>query len=113
MQDALKGISSLCGCTGLALLSVRIERGEDMDMRIVNTFLPVCRLWMHISSTEEAVKRLSLQSVWSFMVNKSFCHFYKALREKTDVHANKAPVTSIIRVDSLVSIKFPLSSVRK
>ena len=113
MQDALKGISSLCGCTGLALLSVCIERGEDMDMRIGTTFLPVCRLCTHISSTEEAVKGLSSQSAWSFMVNKSFCHLYKALREKTDVHTNKAPLTSIIRVESLFSIKFLVSGVRK
>lgn len=113
MQDALKGISSLCGCTGLELLSVPIERGEGMGMRIVHTFFPVCRLWMHISYTEEAVKGLSLQSVWSFIVNKSFCHLYKALRKKTDIHANKTPLTSIIRVDSLFSIRFPVSSMRK
>ena len=113
MQNALKGISSLCGCTGLELLSIPIERGEDTDMRIVHTFFPVCCLWLHISYTEEAVKGLSWQTVWSFIVNKSFCHLYKALRKKTDIHANKTPLTSIIRVDSLFSIKFPVSSMRK
>lgn len=89
MWDTLKGIFSPCGCTGLELLSSPIERGEDTDTRIICTSFPVCCLWIRISYVEEAIKRLSLQSVCSFIINKSFCHLYKALREKTDIHTDK------------------------